>query len=134
MENNRTSDVFAVVEGIEVPSGLEVESARLHLPSDGGQHMSGLTRPAWRDKLDTIRSRGKSKIGALRSTAMTRVGSVRGSVTKSVSSTQHHLRTHPGLWAGAAAGAGFTLGILGRLMLYRKEHSMPDVIVISGAC
>ena len=115
MENNRTSDVFGVVEGIEVPSGLEVESARLHLPSE--------SRPVWRERFDTIRARGKSRIGSLRS-----------GVTKSVSNTQHHLRTHAGLWAGAAAGAGFTLGILGRLMLYRKQRSMPEVIVISGAC
>lgn len=117
MENNRTSDVFAVVEGIGVPSGLEVESARLHLPSE-------VTRGSgWRQKLGTVRTAGKS-----------RIKSVRGGVTRSVSSTQNHLRTHPGLWASAAAGAGFTLGIIGRLMLYRKQRSMPDVIVISAAC
>ena len=132
MENNRTSDVFPVVAG--VPSGLEVEGARLHRPTESSTHISGLARPAWRERLDTIRSRGVSKLGAVRSSAMTHVGSMRSGVARSVSSTEHHLRTHAGLWAGAAAGAGFTLGILGRLMLYRKQRAMPDVIVISGTC
>ena len=146
MENNRTSDVLGSIDNVvAMPSGLEVESARLHLPTEsGGQHSSGLTRPAWREKLDTIRSRSMSglrdvksrsisKLDDVKSLSSRKISSMRGSVTGSMSRTEHHLRTHPTMWAGAAMGAGFTLGLLGRLALWRKQHEMPDVIVISGA-
>lgn len=46
----------------------------------------------------------------------------------------NHLRTHAGMWAGVATGIGFTLGIIGRLMLYRKQRSVREVIVFSGPC
>ena len=144
MENNRTSDVLGSIDVVALPSGLEVESARLHMPTDsGGQHMSGLTQPAWRETLDTVRSRSMSKLHHAKSRSMAKLNDVkslskrkmstmRGSVTGSVNKTQHHLRTHPTIWAGAAMGAGFTLGILGRLALWRKQRELPDVIVISG--
>ena len=146
MENNRTSDVLGSIDNVvAMPSGLEVESVRLHLPTEtGGQHMSGLTRPAWREKLDMIRSTTMSKLHHMKSRSMStmhdvksgsmsKVSSMRGSVTGSMNKTEHHLRTHPAMWAGAAMGAGFTLGLLGRLALWRKQRGMPDVIVISGA-
>ena len=59
---------------------------------------------------------------------------LRQSVRRSISKTQHHLRTHPGPWVASAVGAGFGVGLLGRLLMYRKAHrAMPEVIVISGA-
>ena len=125
MEHNRTSDVLGgSCNVIHMPSGIEVESARMHIPTDGGQHMSGLTRSGWREKLDTIKSRGAGKISSVRS-------SVRGSAMRA----QNNLRSNPAKWAGAAVGAGFGVGLLGRLMLHRAQHrSMPEVIVISPVC
>ena len=83
-----------------------------------------LPQPRWKEKVGSMRSRGMSKIPSMRST-------MRGSVSK----TQNHLRTHPGPWVASAVGAGFGVGLLGRLLLHRKVHrGMPEVIVISGAC
>lgn len=97
MESNRTSDVLSP----------EV-----------------MTESRWKDKLDTIKSRGMSKVSSMR-------GTIRGSVSK----TQHHLRAHPGPWVASAVGAGFGVGLLGRLLMHRKVHrGMPEVIVISGVC
>lgn len=95
-----------------------MESNRFVMPSEsGGQHESVLTQSRWRERLDTIRSKSMSQ--------------VRGSVSK----TQNHLRTHPGPWVASAVGAGFGLGLFGRLLMHRKMHrGMPEVIVISGAC
>ena len=125
MEHNRTSDVLGgSCNVVHMPSGIEVESARLHMPTDGGQHMSGLTRSGWRDKLETIKSRGTGSISSVRT-------GVRGSVAK----VKNNLRSNPAKWAGAAVGAGFGVGLIGRLMLHRAQHrSMPEVIVISAAC
>ena len=92
-------------------------SDRFTMPSAAsGQHESGLTQSRWKEKLDTVTSR------------------VRAGVRGSMSKTQSHLRTHPGPWVASAVGAGFGVGLLGRLLLRRKTHrAMPEVIVISGA-
>lgn len=83
-----------------------------------------MTQSRWRNRLDSIRSTSMNKVSSMRST-------MRGSVSK----TQNHLRTHPGPWVASAIGAGFGVGLLGRLLMHRKIHrGMPEVIVISGAC
>ncbi len=147
MDNNRTSDVHGSSCGVvHMPSGLEVESARLHMPSDGGQHTSGMTESGWKEKLETVKSNGLSKLSSVRDIVSDRVSSlkpvahrqidsVRSGVRRTMSRTNGHLRSNPGKWAGAAIGAGFGLGILGRLMLHRAQNrQMPEVIILSAAC
>ena len=93
-------------------------SDRFTMPSAAsGQHESGLTQSPWKERLDTVRSR------------------VRDGVRGPVSKTENHLRTHPGPWVASAVGAGFGVGLLGRLLLMRRKthRAMPEVIVISGA-
>ncbi len=83
-----------------------------------------ITQSGWKGKLDRFKSRGMSTVSSMRST-------MRGSVSK----TQNHLRTHPGPWVASAVGAGFGVGLLGRLLMHRKvDRGMPEVIVISGVC
>lgn len=148
MEINRTSDVVGgSCNVIHMPSGLEVESARLHMPTDGGQHTSGLTRSGWREKLDTIKSHSMNRISSVRHTVSDRVSSIapvaqrqmdsmRSGLRGSMAKAQTHLRTNPAKWAGAAVGAGFGVGLLGRLMLHRSQirSAMPEVIVLNAAC
>lgn len=77
----------------------------------------------------------ESRLVSIKSRGMSKVSSIRDRVRGSVSKTRNHLRTHPGPWVASAAGAGFGVGLLGRLLLHRKLHrGMPEVIVISGAC
>jgi ElaB/YqjD/DUF883 family membrane-anchored ribosome-binding protein len=92
-------------------------SDRFVMPSEAsGQHESGMTQSRWKEKLDAATSHMRD--------------GVRGSISK----TQHHLRTHPGPWVASAVGAGFGVGLLGRLLMHRRAHrAMPEVIVISGA-
>ena len=147
MENNRTYDVSSGMrDTVAMPSGLEVESARLHMPSDGGQHISGMTHSGWREKLDTMKSRSLSTLTSARSTVMSRVtaakpvaqrgvDTVRSGIRGSMMKVQNNLRMNPAKWAGIAMGAGFTAGLLGRIKLHRSLHrSMPEVLVISAAC
>jgi hypothetical protein len=114
---------------IRMPIGSEVEAARLHIPtSGGGEHTSGLTRPSWREGLASIRSRGTARLMSTRDR-------VRSGLSGSIEKGQTHVRSHAAAYAGAAMGAGFALGLLGRLALWRKTHrSLPEVIVISEAC
>ena len=58
------------------------------------------------------------------------VNKVRGAVSR----TRNHLRTHPGPWVASAVGAGFGVGLLGRLLMHRRmSRGMPEVIVLSPA-
>lgn len=46
------------------------------------------------------------------------------------------IRTNPMKWAGIAAAAGFSLGLIGRLLQMRKERrlrAMPDLVIIDRA-
>ena len=134
MENNRTSEVLGS-SSMSLPSGLEVESARLHMPTEGGQHTSGLTHSSWREKLDTMKNRSMETLNSARGSVATRISSVKPAARRQISRVQTNLRSHPGTWTGAAVGAGFAVGLMGRLLLDRSQRrSMPEVIVISGAC
>ncbi|HSP34618.1 MAG TPA: hypothetical protein VLU46_09915 [Thermoanaerobaculia bacterium] len=138
MNNLNTSDV-------RVPSGFDVESATTHrsenLILDDHSHDAGM-----KDKLYHLRSRGMETWGSMRSgmsdrvstwTPMVRdrVTTMRSSVMERISRMQGEMKSNPGKWAGIAAGAGFGIGLVGRLL--RRRSRMTDdrtSIVIVGAC
>lgn len=133
---------------LQMPSGFEVESAAFH-PNTRFDETS-LTLPersGVRGKLDTLKSRGMSKVDDLRRVMNDRATAVKGSLvrTKStvregalaqVDKAQASMRTNPMLWAGVAAGAGFGLGLIGRIAQWRhKQHGrMPDLVIIESGC
>ncbi len=48
------------------------------------------------------------------------------------SQTNARLHDKPALWAGIATGAGFALGIAGRLLRYRlRRRALPAIVIIS---
>ena len=49
-----------------------------------------------------------------------------------VLSIKSELRSNPGKWAGIAAGAGFTLGLIGRRLRHRARRNLPDLIIIEA--
>lgn len=120
---------------------MEVESATLHMPNDGGQHMSGLTHESgWKSKLNSWRSRGttavSTKVSSLRPMAMRHVDTVRSGMRTGMMRVDGQLRSNPSKWAGIAAGAGFLLGMSGRLMRGRHKHHphQPAILIIESAC
>jgi len=51
----------------------------------------------------------------------------------------HHVRlnvrSNPTKWAGIAAGAGFGLGLIGRIIRHRAaDDSIPHIVIIEGDC
>ena len=90
METNRRA--FAAGDQLAVPSGLEVESARLNTPAI--EFDPPLTQP--RPRLEALK--------------------------QAVPKLKAQLRSNPKKWAGIAAGAGIVLGIAGRYLRHRAHR------------
>ena len=110
-----------------VPSGFEVESATLHKPSDGGQHTSGLTASGWRDKVTTWQSRGMTSLTTMKHHVTTRMSTLG-------SRADTELRSNPANGAGIAAGAGFILGLSGRIARRRRSARITPTILVFEGC
>ena len=53
--------------------------------------------------------------------------------TQSFDSMKRGIRSNPTKWAGIAAGAGFGLGLIGRIMRHRAGHdSIPHIVIVEG--
>lgn len=51
------------------------------------------------------------------------------------SQLQMQLRSNPTKWAGIAAGAGFGLGLIGRIMRHRAKRAViPHIVIIESTC
>lgn len=130
---------------LQMPSGFEVESATLH-PSVH-EPLYEVERAGMRGRLDTLKWRGLSKVqdvqraigdrrAAMKSSLVSAKGSVRDGAKSTVTKVQDSMRTSPMKWAGIAAGAGFGLGLIGRIAQARgrSRRGMPDLVIIESGC
>jgi hypothetical protein len=76
-----------------------------------------------------LKSRGLTKVHDVR-----RVVGDRASMT--VSKMQSSMQSSPQKWVAIAAASGFAIGMLGRLMQWRREERrhVPQLIVIETSC
>ena len=108
---------------LQLPSGWEVESATLHPPvhevSEGG----------FRGRLDALKARGLTKVHDIQ-----RVVAERGTSLQTNAKTQ--MTNSPMKWAGIAAGAGFALGLVGRIAQARnkRKNAMPTLVIVEARC
>jgi hypothetical protein len=115
------------------PSGYEVESAMF--TPDVGRGSSGVMR-----KLDNLKSRTSIIKSNVQRSVINMKSNARSGVSRRVSGgltkVQSSMRTSPAKWAGIAAGSGFILGMLGRMMHARNEQRrhMPQLVVIETSC
>jgi hypothetical protein len=119
-------------EGMSVPDD--------HLLTDH-THDGGI-----KDKWFHMRSRGmesihtmtrdmNERVSSIKPMAQTRMTAMRNGMSLQMSKLQMQLRANPTKWAGIAAGAGFGLGLMGRIMRHRAAHaSIPHLVVIETAC
>lgn len=117
METTRYEDVLA-------PSGLEVESASLHMPA-GSTKQSNMSEPSWKTRVS-------SKVDSMRSYASSRVSSIKPKVAdsmKMMSDRVSALRRNPAVVAGLAGGAGLAAGILGHKLRRRMRPEAGFLIV-----
>jgi ElaB/YqjD/DUF883 family membrane-anchored ribosome-binding protein len=148
---NSTRDVLTGSD-LAMPSGCEVETAAFHpMESTALVPVETLERSGMRAKLDAWKSTGSTKLhdmqrtvsnrtldmkSSLQRSMSTAVTSVKSNVNTQMSRTQDSMRTNPMKWAGIAAGSGFAIGMLGRIVHWRNKHQrhMPDLVIIQSSC
>lgn len=98
-----------------------------------------------KDKWFHMRSRGtesihsmtrgvSERVSSIKPMAQERVSRVRNGMKLQVDKLQMQVRSNPTKWAGIAAGAGFGLGLIGRIMRHRASHgSIPRLVIIESS-
>ena len=126
---------------LQLPSGCEVGAATLHPHvhdhvHDVGTSVTWPERSGMRGKLDSIKSRGLSKVHDIQRVATDRSLAVRDGAKAQVTKVNDSMKTNPMMWAGIAAGAGFGLGLIGRVAHWRsrQRNRMPDLVIIETGC
>ena len=121
---------------VNVPSGLEVESARLHTPAIEFEPHLHDDEGGLRAKLDEWKSRGAKKVAQLRQNVVTRSNATKRAMAGVGPKLQSQMRSDPKKWAGIAAGAGVALGLTGRYLRHRAHvrARRPQIVIIEGAC
>ncbi|HYH07207.1 MAG TPA: hypothetical protein VEK11_09150 [Thermoanaerobaculia bacterium] len=139
---------------LAMPSGCEVETAAFHVPVESTALVpveSTTERSGMRAKLDHWKSSGRTKFhemqhtvsnrtsvmkSSLQSSMTTAMTSMKSNVNSQMTKTQDSMRTSPMKWAGIAAGSGFAIGMLGRIVHWRNKHQrhMPDLVIIESSC
>lgn len=121
---------------LNVSSGLEVESARLHTPAIEFEPHLRDDETGLRARLEQWKSRGAAKLAEVRRNAVTRSNAARRSVAGVGPKLQSQMRSDPKKWAGIATGAGIVLGLTGRYLRHRAHvrARMPQIVIIEGAC
>jgi hypothetical protein len=121
---------------VNVPSGLEVESARLHTPAIEFEPHLHENDGGLRSRLDEWKSRGAKKAALWRQNLVTKSNATKRTVAGVGPKLQSQMRSDPKKWAGIAAGAGVALGLAGRYLRHRAHvrARRPQVVIIEGAC
>ena len=118
-----------------MPSGYEVESATLHVPVNEELVVREPVRTGMRGRLDALKSRGLSKMHDVQHKLSDRGLAMKQTLADQQTRVQSSMSNHPMKWAGIAAGSGFALGMIGRLMHHRSRHRPTlDIVVIDAGC
>ncbi len=132
------------------PSGYEVESA-MFTPEVGRDEFPSGGRASVMRRLDDLKSLSLAKVHDVQRVVSDRTSLIKSNVQRSVTTAktsarkgvnsgvtrvQSSMRNSPAKWAGIAAGSGFILGMLGRMIHSRNEQlrHMPQLVVIETSC
>ncbi|MFL6245910.1 MAG: hypothetical protein ACJ74H_07800 [Thermoanaerobaculia bacterium] len=117
------------------PSGHEVESAMFTPEVERDAVPSG-GRASIMRRLDDLKSRTSIIRSNVQRSVINAKSNARTGISSSMTKVQSSMRNSPAKWAAIAAGSGFAVGILGRILHARNEHHrhMPQLVVIETSC
>lgn len=142
--NTNSHDVIPG-SNLGMSSGSEVESAAFRSPVEE-LTVTMPRRSGIRAKVDDVKSkvhdvqntlamRGSMMKSDIRRSVTTAKSTAARRASESMSKVQTSMATSPMKWAGIAAGSGFAIGLLGRLLQTRRHvHPMPQLVVIETSC
>ena len=108
-----------------MPSGCEVESAAFH----------ATVRSGFRGRIDDLKSRGLAKVTPKMQSLQRNASAIPTRVKALPTKVQDSMKINPMKWAGVAAGAGFAIGLAGRIARARRSQvTMPDLVIIESIC
>jgi ElaB/YqjD/DUF883 family membrane-anchored ribosome-binding protein len=126
-----------VHEAVPVSSGI---SGRLDELKDKSREQLEHLRRSMTERSTTLKNNVTQSVALTRSKVNSSIAhaksSLRDETSHRVSDVQTSMRTNPMKWAGIAAGAGFGLGLIGRIAHWRNKHQhlTPNLIVIERSC
>lgn len=107
-------------------------------------------KPVVKEKIDTVRTTTMERVAEMKSTVNEKVADLkvaatdkmtmlRGDAQNTATQVQTDMRVNPMKWAGIAAGTGFGLGLIARIMDHRKHkhvrrHNVPQLVIIESSC
>lgn len=118
-------------------------------------------KPVVMDKIDTMRTTTMERVAEVKSTVNSRVADLKVTANEKMAElkvtanekmtalrtdaelrateVQSDMRVNPMKWAGIAAGTGFGLGLIARIMDHRKHkhvrrHNVPQLVIIESSC
>jgi ElaB/YqjD/DUF883 family membrane-anchored ribosome-binding protein len=84
----------------------------------------------------SVRDEAMHKVDDMRRSTAIGTERVRRGAQRTLANANQSMRTSPMKWVGVAAGAGFGLGLMGRLLDHRRHHQLrsPQLVIIETEC
>jgi ElaB/YqjD/DUF883 family membrane-anchored ribosome-binding protein len=99
---------------------------------------SAVMKSSLERSLTTAKSSTQQALVTARSTMNRSMSQANATVHTTLDDVQADMRVNPMKWAGIAAGSGFAIGLIGRMISWRNKHrhvhGMPQLVIIESAC
>jgi ElaB/YqjD/DUF883 family membrane-anchored ribosome-binding protein len=91
------------------------------------------------ERVADLKTTANQKMAELKVTANDKMTALRSDAEIKATEVQSDMRVNPMKWAGIAAGTGFGLGLIARIMDHRKHkhvrrQNVPQLVIIESSC
>jgi ElaB/YqjD/DUF883 family membrane-anchored ribosome-binding protein len=127
------SNMKEKLDSLRMQSKMKLQDVQ-HLMNE----KSAVMKSSLQRSMTTAKSQMQHSMMTARSTMQRSMNQANTSVHTGINDMQADMRVNPMKWAGIAAGSGFAIGLIGRIIHWRNKHrhthSMPQLVIIESAC